>query len=408
MDMDFKPQTQTGGTPAQATGGGTPIPVSTTPSPAMAPATTAPSASVDGVSSAGATPSLVTSAPMTDVKPEPSPTIAAAAAEMNKDDTKSDLDLSPTEEEKKPDTTSLANPTTPATKKPKKRTGLFLFSLLLTAGAFGAAGWFGHAYLNKQKPTPETTTVTQTTQKQEIAPAATATSIITELSKNGTPATYIEGLAPASKPTTGKFFVQPVSSPSASVSFAVTDASKEVQHQKTKAWFTDKGFTATLSTPNDTSKTPATSFTSKDGAVLCDMNVGPAGTNASDQRLFVYCANEADYTALATKLSPLYDQYLVKFPTSNKDGNLLMSGYKETSSKTAGYLLAEVGVGQVGGTGGAKGLFYQSPDKAWHFVVAHQSTTASVPCTTYNTPELKKAYLDQACTNAGVASTVKL
>lgn len=399
--MDFKPQTAASGSGStKNASGGTPITVNT----GSSSATTAPTGNVDGVSTAkSGTPSLVSSAPMSDVKPEPSPSIAAAAADFDKPNTtKEDLDLSPIEESK--DTKTAVATTDSTVKKPKKRTGLFLFSLFLTALLSGAAGWFAHDFLTAD--TPPTATTAPVTKKQETAPAATATSIITELSKTGTPATYVEGLAPASKPINNKFFVQPVSSPSSSVSFAVTDASKEVQFQKVKAWFTEKGFTSTLTTANDTSKTPATTFTSKDGAVLCGTNVGPAGATATDTRLFVYCANDADYTALATKLTPLYDQYLLKNPDANKDGNFLMSGYKETASKTAGYLLAEVGVGAVSG-GGAKGLFYQSSDKMWHFVAGHQNTAGSIPCTTYNTPELKKAYLDQPCMNGNVQATVK-
>ncbi|MBP9852415.1 MAG: hypothetical protein QG629_495 [Patescibacteria group bacterium] len=430
MDSDFKPLANSGSDAGLTSGDAKPITVTSSSSAnafgGSSTATSSPSStnSLDGVSAKSTTPSLVTSSPMASVKPEPSPTIAAAAAEFDsikpaippsntlsfsskKDD---DLDLSDLDNAKATTAESKPIEKTPSTpsKKPKSRTWVYALSLLLAMGVAGAAGWFAHAYFNKSTPAPVAKAPVVSAPVKVEAPL-TAASLIAELSKTATPAAYVEGYAPYSKPDGATFAVQPIATQEKSVNFSVTDANKEAEYVKVKTWLEGKGLTATIDNPTEASKTPSTTFMAKGAELFCSTIVSNAGTTTAtpDARLFVRCADKADYTTLITKLTPLYDQYIARNPDANKDGKLVMTDYKDVASKTAGYLLAEPSVGSTSG-GGAKALFYQSSDKQWHYVASHQSTTASVPCTTFNTPELKKAYQGQACANGTTQDTIKM
>jgi len=118
------------------------------------------------------------------------------------------------------------------------------------------------------------------------------------------------------------------------------------------------------------------------------------------------CADKSAYTANAAVLKPYFDAYATE--SNNNSVQLYMSQPVIKQSQTPGYATISIGIGgaSYGAMGGFAGLFYQTPDKVIHYFTGTQSQIA---CTAYKTPELKKAYLGEACfdsTNAN--ATVRL
>ncbi len=122
----------------------------------------------------------------------------------------------------------------------------------------------------------------------------------------------------------------------------------------------------------------------------------------------VSCDIANNYKSNADAQKPFYAAYNASGKTSSSDAPVMLgmpSNIK--ASKTAGYQTATLDISTDGAmVGGAAGLFYQTPDKTWHFFMGSQNDQ---PCSLYNTPDLKKAYLGEPCGAAdGKESTVSL
>lgn len=113
------------------------------------------------------------------------------------------------------------------------------------------------------------------------------------------------------------------------------------------------------------------------------------------QELYVACAAKTSYAPTAKLQKPFYDTYL----SANKGSKYITEdsrlGYpKITDSATIGYKTAEAAIYGEASPTGAVGLFYQTPDGAWHFFTGTQQT---IDCEGYNTVDIKKAFLGKAC-----------
>lgn len=124
---------------------------------------------------------------------------------------------------------------------------------------------------------------------------------------------------------------------------------------------------------------------------------------ATSAQITFACSTTDEYTKNAELQKPLYTAY-----SASKDYSKdIMLGLPTIKASAAnGYQTAQAQFGNDGQlVGGSVGLFYQTPDKAWHYFINTQNI---LPCSTYNTTDLKNAYAGEQCGNAnGSIGTVK-
>ena len=162
----------------------------------------------------------------------------------------------------------------------------------------------------------------------------------------------------------------------------------------------EKGFTAKqIEAPVDT--VTITQYLHKD--VACEL-YQTTGSNDEAKQLFQFgCGDMSEYEAWSKALKPFADIYTKASTTEYvPDTSLLLSAPpKIKSSKTTGYSTAEVAISSThegeSNAGGFAGLFYQTPDKVWHYFLGAQN---NVRCDSYNSEDLKKAYLGEKCYDA--------
>lgn len=126
----------------------------------------------------------------------------------------------------------------------------------------------------------------------------------------------------------------------------------------------------------------------------------------------VRCLDMVQYYDYATTQEPLTARYSSITSTASQYG--FVGKPVTIPSKTAGYTLAEIPVSTVidqrMSALNNRAMFYQSPDKLWHYVIDH--TDGIVPeCEQFTTIDLRTAYVGQRCRNiakAGVLDTVVL
>ncbi len=137
-------------------------------------------------------------------------------------------------------------------------------------------------------------------------------------------------------------------------------------------------------------------FTRED--VICQMSVAPALTKAEPQALEVDCTDISHYNEYADAQQPLVSLYT---PAATASTYLGFTGKPDVKpSQTADYSLVEIPVSTVIDqkltSTGTVALFYQSPDKLWHYFIDRDSGVL-VDCSKYRTPELLSAYAGTTC-----------
>lgn len=135
--------------------------------------------------------------------------------------------------------------------------------------------------------------------------------------------------------------------------------------------------------------------------VACLLYDAAGNSAAAAHMISIDCADMSAYEALAKSQKPYADIYLAanRASTMSDESALLLLGAPTVKdSKTAGYRTAQLSIGGYtdgqATVGGFVGLFYQTPDKIWHYFKGVQGIA---PCTDYATPDLKKAYLGETC-----------
>lgn len=122
--------------------------------------------------------------------------------------------------------------------------------------------------------------------------------------------------------------------------------------------------------------------------------------------LVLACSNGKTYEDLSTKLAPIYTVYTAARPVDKTKQPQALIVARWVASKTQGYNVADVSTTDtLVGSVPVNHLFYQSPDKSWHYVGETLSTTG---CGNFNTPDLKKAFLGEPCMNGATKATVVL
>lgn len=140
--------------------------------------------------------------------------------------------------------------------------------------------------------------------------------------------------------------------------------------------------------------------------VLCQMSIAPAVTEAEPQVLEVDCTDIAHYSEYADAQQPLVSLYT---PAATASTYLGFTGKPNVKpSQTADYSLVEIPVSTVIDqkltSTGTVALFYQSPDKLWHYFI-DRDTGVLVDCSKYRTPELLSAYAGTTCSVSNSSKT---
>lgn len=371
MDPDFRPQAQ-----SSTNSGNEPVKVEVATAPAIGTA-----ASTESVA--------VTSDPQS----APSAAIAAAAAELEKED---EIFNNPGAKEEATQPDRAASDTNKPKAKKSKRTALIIISLLATSLISAAAGWFAHDLLAKPE-TSQNSTPAPVAKTTEVAKALDAAGITAKVKKtyNGTALVYTEGYGAAHKANGSKFFVSPTSTSVTSLAYSTPTASAGDVYNKIKQIFSAEKYTESP-VPGDQSATPATTLISSNNSVICGLTnlpaqaVGTTPAPANTNNVRVDCADSTTYTTLNNKLSSYYDLIVAATPEVAKIERYVLKDFTPANSKTGGFITAKIPADS--GTA----YFYQSADKKWHFV---KSSTTLLACTDFNTTELKQAFAGEKCMN---------
>lgn len=253
-------------------------------------------------------------------------------------------------------------------------------------------------------PTTPSKTTPKLTAKQTIA-------LVTPLISGTSPDTG--GVAaPPVKSAGYQFYVAPgMGDENQSViARVITGSQAGIDAAKVAKELVDKGFLEEKFTAHSPDGTTYSTYTHADVACALENTEGSIPT--ANHVVSVACADMSKYANDSAKLKPFADLYLAATndPAVDKHALLFIGTPKTIDSKTANYKTAQVTVGSYhngqSSTGGFEGMFYQTPDKVWHYFMGAQN---ALTCDKYNTTDLKKAYLGQPCTDvSGNQVTVSL
>jgi hypothetical protein len=158
---------------------------------------------------------------------------------------------------------------------------------------------------------------------------------------------------------------------------------------------------------NNGSSTEAYAAQFESDTVICLVTSPPAGAN-DQSSVILGCANKNDYISNAAAMLPFFLIFKTANFGTDHASNVVLSGLTVTKSQTDGYTTGSITVGGAGygSIGSYEALFYVTPDSVIHYFMGSQS---EVPCSLYNTDDLKKAYLGNICTDgSNDSATVSL
>ena len=249
----------------------------------------------------------------------------------------------------------------------------------------------------------DTSHVKQTSQPSQVIAerGLSASDVISSLQQNMTGTTVPERAPnPPAVKIAGKSFytqLQAANNLVASRSETVTSAQADVERVNLLKLLKDQGFEEKKIAPDDTEVIYLGELTHKD--VVCTLQqTRTLNNSAADHLISVACANMIDYTKLAGVQQP----FMTAFGTGGSVSTQQITAIGAptiVASSTKGYQTAELplmGYADDGmpASNGFMALFYQTPDQTWHFFKTAQSI---VPCSEYNSVDLKKAYSGGRC-----------
>lgn len=301
-----------------------------------------------------------------------------------------------TQQASTPTSNAAPSPTLGSTpqKKPR-RLALIITLILLLAIAGGIAGYMVARFAGLATQPTTTRTVVVETQKAPEKPKHLA--LLEELSKQISAGdVQNNGSAPAFQPDGYRFGVQPVgNAPSLQLTRSPADAKTTLA--SIIAFFKTKNYNEKIVTSTTDSTSTLSEYTNAD--VKCSLGtVYKSFDNTKDPvEISVGCLDTPGYVKLATSMKPFYDAY-----AASPDGKqssvaplYITKGDETRVSKTSGYQTASIAMATVDSrVGGYAALYYQTPDKAWHYFLGTQS---DIPCAKFSTADLKKAYLGERC-----------
>lgn len=284
------------------------------------------------------------------------------------------------------------------------------FTILLVVIFLGIGGYITYLLIKPLEPAKQQATQPNTAQAVTLLTAETLVTQIrakmigdvkTEMKTGGSPF-YPTFSAPVHQLDGYLFSVRPSRS-SGFASFG-TSGTKVTDLKTIEDSLTSHGLKKTVLDPGTDISMYAANYTSQD--IVCGVNDQKPYTSTEQYRSVIGCGNTIDYLTNAKLALPFYNAYAAD--TSNNATKLTLGIPNIKQSKTADFITATVGMGgsDYGSVGGFAALFYQTPDKVWHFFTGTQS---QLPCTRFDTADLKKAYVGESCYEAtNKSSTVLL
>ena len=300
------------------------------------------------------------------------------------------------------------------TKRRSKPLLVFLLALLLVLLG-GLAGALVYKSFFEQSAPSTTSTSSNNTVRPIAIDSTNATSLTAEVTGKltGSPVetvtsgnfamtkdNYAAFSVPAAKAPDAKYYTYP--GKISGVTRSYTDAAKATHDVETvRAYLEDKGLAAGTLVTDEANQTISSTLYSSD-ALRCSLTQTAYKYGSGNQVNFG-CADMKSYTETTTQLKPIYDVYAKDAKDAQLVG-LILGAPKIAASKTAGYQTAEVSTNNVYYlAGGAVALFYQTPDKSWHYLA---STQQVLSCSDYTTPEAKAAFAGTSCMDGSKESKV--
>jgi len=288
-----------------------------------------------------------------------------------------------------PDAQPAAQITPDVVSVPKKRkTGLIVLISALILALVAAGIYIGLTLLNtKEEPAAQTTAPTSSASDVASLVESVKSNLTGELSSNSSTFAFrLDGNKYLTLPKEG--------ATTSNVESAVTSKSAANNEQKlAEQTLKSEGLTLNSLSEEAVEFNATATYWSSEDAVCQILNSPFEDFANASYTLVVTCANIADYTDTAAAAKPFYDAY-AKSSEQFKD-NKIFTAAKILDSETSGYKVATITLSSYGATvGGFVGLFYQTPDAAWHYFKGAQGV---VNCSDYNTVDLKKAYVGDDC-----------
>lgn len=312
-------------------------------------------------------------------------------------------EMKPTENERQSEAVSTSQPVVSATSRTLPRWALSLFALLVLAGG-GVAAYTLTRPDSVPEQSKQVTTIKKSTAK---APASTSTDIMALLTEAktaiGSGTVNTEYVSPDYMVPGSDFYAVGRKEDSHSLVARLPEAQLKPTAAKLETLLVSKKFQKSSQQVKD-GYYPLVKYESDD--TFCGINYY-ADLSDTDKPLYLACALKTSYLNTSTVQKPFYQAYRESSSAAmlTEDNRL---GYpKTTTSKTPGYKTAELSLYGEASPTGAMGLFYMLPDNTWHYF---RGTQQILPCTEFNTADLKKAYLGTGCYNeiAQQDSTVQL
>ncbi len=294
------------------------------------------------------------------------------------------------------DTTVPATDQPSQQKKRRSRPLVVLLLLLAVAVLGGTAAILSYQYFMPQK------TSEATSQQVVIPTKLTAKSVIAGLSPLYKNSSLSEGYSVTVpiKVASYDYYTQTDATKAVGITGSVAYTDSAIVTAKIAKNLKEKQFVEKIVQAGDDDSEYIAHYTQSD--VVCDVATTKTANNPTgNHEIRVACTNMADYIAAAAAQKPFYAVY-PRNQIGDETSLLFVGMPVTTTSKTAGYKTATVSMSgvqmsQVIAVGGFAGLFYQTPDKQWHFFVGAQNM---LQCSAYNTDDLKKAYVGTTCGDA--------
>lgn len=305
---------------------------------------------------------------------------------------------------------SNVTPTSPVAvpvKKKSRHTGLVILLIVLLAIAGGVAGYMvaRFAGMTTQPAAPQTVVV----EKQKEVEKPKHLALLEDLSKQISAGDIQNtGQAPDVQLDSTNYAVAPIDS-APTLKFTKTASESKTTLASIVSYFKAKNYTEKVVVSAAESPNTISHYTTYD--VKCRLASGTV--NAADSKspieISVTCLDKPSYEKLAATIKPYFDAF-ASTSDYNKTSTPLFYVKEPVAkaSQTSGYQTAGINMTSVGVlAGGYQGLFYQTPDKVWHYLTGSQDI---LPCTTFSSVDIKKAFLGEKCfdTKSNKSSTVQL
>lgn len=167
--------------------------------------------------------------------------------------------------------------------------------------------------------------------------------------------------------------------------YGVPKTADTVLRKEIASIYKDFGLLKTETRGDKNNSTDTDIYTGK--GLICTIQTPTSGTSANNAQ----CGLIDAYKEMAEKIKPLADV----IPNMNASSTVF-SNLKITNSSVNGYQNASVGVGNINGGGGVA-LLYKKDSSSWMYFT---TTQEMLPCSGYNTIDIRNAFKGESCYGA--------